>query len=68
MTVSSSERSKGTHIGRWTFNTEDVKVHKVLVSMHIVLQIHFRLLLAQLYSIWLIIIEYFMFLVEQLQI
>ena len=53
-----SERSNGTHTGR---RTVDVKGPKVLVSMLVVKQIPFRLLLAQSYSISIIGIDNFMY-------
>ena len=59
--ISISEHSKGTHNGRRMVAMRDVEMPKVLVSMLMVLQILFRLLLAQSFSTCIIGNDSFMF-------
>ena len=56
-----SEHSKGTYNVRRAVGLGDVEMLKMLISMLIVLQIPFRLLLAQSYSSCTVLIDNFMF-------
>ena len=59
--VNISEQSKAIYTGRRAVGTEYVEIPKVRVLMMIVLQILLRLLLAQSYPLFIIIIDNFMF-------
>ena len=61
MAASISERSKVTNNCRRAVGTGDVEVPKALVSMLLVLQIPFRLLLAKSYSLCITLIDNFIF-------
>ena len=61
MGASISEHSKGTYNGHRVVGTGDVEMPKVLVSMLMVLQIPFRLLLARSYSLSIILLDNFRF-------
>ena len=61
MAAGVSERSKITNKCGRAVRTGDVKVPNALVSMLLVLQIPYWLLLTQSYSLYLIVIDNFMF-------